>query len=175
MRNFSAAECGKTIRRTLRSVPHLIFRKLLLDNFPHSAIRIPQSTRAPAPAQVPVGVNVLSRISVGLRQSRLDGRHVSWCQLNEITAHCATLARENFFRLLNFLHPTVRPMYIPHPNSLKFDRLWTFQLASGMLADWAVTADVVAVKYVTDNTHDTYLLTDSRVLLLKCYFQKHWL
>jgi len=46
MRNFSAAECGKAIRGSLRNVPHLIFRKLPLDNFPHSAIRIPQNTRA---------------------------------------------------------------------------------------------------------------------------------
>jgi len=30
----------------LRNVPHLIFRKLPIDNFPHSAIRIPQNTRA---------------------------------------------------------------------------------------------------------------------------------
>ena len=30
----------------MRNVPHLIFRKLPLDNFPHSAIRIPQNTRA---------------------------------------------------------------------------------------------------------------------------------
>ena len=37
MRNFSAAECGKATRGNLRNVPHLIFRKLPLDNFPHSA------------------------------------------------------------------------------------------------------------------------------------------
>jgi len=36
MWNFSAVECGKTIRGNLRNVPHLIFRKLPLDNFPHS-------------------------------------------------------------------------------------------------------------------------------------------
>ena len=47
MRNFSAAECGKAIRGTLRNVPHSIFCKLPLDNFPHSGIRIPQNTRAP--------------------------------------------------------------------------------------------------------------------------------
>jgi len=46
MRNFSAAECRKAIRGTLRNVPHLIFRKLPFDNFPHSAVRIPQNTRA---------------------------------------------------------------------------------------------------------------------------------
>ena len=46
MRNFSAAECRKAIRGNLRNVPHLIFSKLPLDNFPHSAIRIPQNTRA---------------------------------------------------------------------------------------------------------------------------------
>ena len=46
MRNFSAVECGKAIKGNLRNVPHLIFRKLPLDNFPHSAIRIPQNTRA---------------------------------------------------------------------------------------------------------------------------------
>ena len=37
MRNFSAAECGKVIRGNLRNVPQLVFRKLPLDNFPHSA------------------------------------------------------------------------------------------------------------------------------------------
>ena len=37
MRNFSAAECGKVIRGNLRNVPHLLFRKLPLGNFPHSA------------------------------------------------------------------------------------------------------------------------------------------
>jgi len=42
----SAAECGKATRGNLRNVPHLIFRKLPRDNFPHSAIRIPQNTRA---------------------------------------------------------------------------------------------------------------------------------
>jgi len=36
MRNLSAAECGKAIRGNLRNVPHLIFRKLPLDSFPHS-------------------------------------------------------------------------------------------------------------------------------------------
>jgi len=46
MRNFSAAECGKVITGNLRNVPHLSFRKLPLDNFPHSTIRIPQNTRA---------------------------------------------------------------------------------------------------------------------------------
>jgi len=46
IRNFSAAECGKATMGNLWNVPHLIFRKLLLDNFPHSAIRIPQNTRA---------------------------------------------------------------------------------------------------------------------------------
>ena len=51
MRNFSAAECGKTTRGNLRNVPHLIFRKLPLDNFPHSSIRIPQNTRAPTERQ----------------------------------------------------------------------------------------------------------------------------
>jgi len=38
------AECRKAIRGNLRNVPHLIFRKLPLDNFPHSAIR-----KIPAP------------------------------------------------------------------------------------------------------------------------------
>jgi len=38
--------CGKAIRSNLRNVPHLIFCKLPLDNFSHSAIRIPQNTRA---------------------------------------------------------------------------------------------------------------------------------
>jgi len=42
MQNFSAAECRKAIRGNLRNVPHLIFRKLPLDNFPHSAIHILQ-------------------------------------------------------------------------------------------------------------------------------------
>jgi len=37
MRNFSAAECGKAIMGNLRNVPQLIFRKLPLDSFPHSA------------------------------------------------------------------------------------------------------------------------------------------
>jgi len=37
MQNFSAAEFGKAIRDNLRNVPHLIFRKLSLDNFPRSA------------------------------------------------------------------------------------------------------------------------------------------
>jgi len=46
MQNFSAAECGKAIRGNLQNIPHLIFRKLPLDNIPHSAIRIPQNTRA---------------------------------------------------------------------------------------------------------------------------------
>jgi len=45
MRNFSAAECGKAIRGNLRNVPHLIFRKLPLDNFPQSAF-----CRIPAPS-----------------------------------------------------------------------------------------------------------------------------
>jgi len=64
MWNFSAAECGKctsanvyvyvgpaweaytrivpgkAIRSNLRNVPHMIFRKLPPDNFPHSAIRM---------------------------------------------------------------------------------------------------------------------------------------
>jgi len=44
MRNFLAAECGKATRGNLRNVPHLIFRKLPLDNFPHSTIRILQNT-----------------------------------------------------------------------------------------------------------------------------------
>jgi len=46
MRNFSAAECVKATRGNLRNFPHLIFRKLPLDNFLHFAIRIPQNTRA---------------------------------------------------------------------------------------------------------------------------------
>jgi len=46
MQNFSPAECGKAIRGNLRNVPHLIFRKLPLDNFLDSAIRIPQITSA---------------------------------------------------------------------------------------------------------------------------------
>ena len=46
MRNFSAAECRKVMRGNLRNVPHLIFCKLPLDNFPHSAICIPQNTHA---------------------------------------------------------------------------------------------------------------------------------
>jgi len=46
MQNFSPAECGKAIRGNLRNAPHLIFRKLPLDNFLHSAIRIPQITSA---------------------------------------------------------------------------------------------------------------------------------
>jgi len=37
MRNFSAVECGKVTRGNLRNVPHLIFCKLLLNNFLHSA------------------------------------------------------------------------------------------------------------------------------------------
>jgi len=41
-----SAECGKAIMGNLRNVPRLIFRKLPLDSFPHSAIRIPQNTRA---------------------------------------------------------------------------------------------------------------------------------
>jgi len=36
MRNFSAAECRKAMKGNLRSVLHLIFCKLPLDNFPHS-------------------------------------------------------------------------------------------------------------------------------------------
>jgi len=44
MRNFSTAECGKAIRGSLRNVPHLIFCKLPLDNFPQSAFR-----KIPAP------------------------------------------------------------------------------------------------------------------------------
>jgi len=47
MQNFSAAECVKAIRGNLWNVPHLIFRKLPLDSFLHSAICIPQNTRAP--------------------------------------------------------------------------------------------------------------------------------
>jgi len=39
MRNFSAAECGKAIRGNLQNVSQLIFRKLPLDNFPHSTFR----------------------------------------------------------------------------------------------------------------------------------------
>ena len=48
MRNFSPAECGKATRGNLRNVLHLTFRKLPLDNFPHSNIRILQITRAPS-------------------------------------------------------------------------------------------------------------------------------
>ena len=46
--NAEFFSCGmrKAIRGNLRNVPHLIFRKLPLDNFPHSAIRIPQNTLA---------------------------------------------------------------------------------------------------------------------------------
>jgi len=40
-------ELSSPTRGNLRNVPHLIFRKLPLDNFPHSAICIPQNTRAP--------------------------------------------------------------------------------------------------------------------------------
>jgi len=47
MRNYTAAECRKATRDNLRNVPHLIFRKLPLDNFPHSAVRSPQNTHAP--------------------------------------------------------------------------------------------------------------------------------
>jgi len=46
MWNFSAAECGTAIRGNLWNVPHLIFRKLPLDNFLHFAIRIPQNNCA---------------------------------------------------------------------------------------------------------------------------------
>jgi len=46
MRNFSAAECGKAIKGNLWNVPRLIFRKLAVDSFPHSAVRIPRATRA---------------------------------------------------------------------------------------------------------------------------------
>ena len=60
MRNFSAAECGKATRGNLRNVPHLIFRKLPLDNFLHSAIRIPQNTRA-----LCVRMITLERLHVG--------------------------------------------------------------------------------------------------------------
>jgi len=44
MQNFSAAECGKAVTDNVRNVPHLIFRKLPLDNFPQSAFR-----KIPAP------------------------------------------------------------------------------------------------------------------------------
>jgi len=43
---FQASECGKTIRDNSRNIPHLIFHKLPLDNFPHSAVRIPHNTHA---------------------------------------------------------------------------------------------------------------------------------
>jgi len=64
MRNFSAAECGKAITGNLRNVPHLIFRKLPLDNFPHSAIRIPQNT------------HTLS-VNLSLKIDRVKWRHIS--------------------------------------------------------------------------------------------------
>jgi len=44
MRNFLAAQCGKSIRGNLRNVPHSIFHILPLDNFPHS-------TKYPRPVQ----------------------------------------------------------------------------------------------------------------------------
>jgi len=53
MGNFSAAECGKAIRGILRNVPHLIFCKLPLANFPHSAIAF---RKIPAPL-VPIPAN----------------------------------------------------------------------------------------------------------------------
>jgi len=53
MRNFSAAQCGKVVRGNLRTVLHLIFRKLPLDNFLHLVVRIPQNTRAGQNANFP--------------------------------------------------------------------------------------------------------------------------
>jgi len=50
---FSAAECGKAIRGNLRNIPHLIFCKLPIDNFLHSAISILQNTRALLPSLLP--------------------------------------------------------------------------------------------------------------------------
>jgi len=57
MRNFSAADCRKGTRGNVRNVPPLIF----LDNFLHSAIRIPQNTCArPMRPVWPVHVHTLA-------------------------------------------------------------------------------------------------------------------
>jgi len=45
--NAECFGCGKAIRGNLRNVPHLIFRKLPLDNFLHSAFRNPHSAKYP--------------------------------------------------------------------------------------------------------------------------------
>jgi len=71
MRNFSAAECGKVIMGNLRNVPHLIFCKLPLDNFPHSAkysrpSQLPPRCQnigldlTPRPRNIVLGLNVLA-------------------------------------------------------------------------------------------------------------------
>jgi len=44
--NAESFGCGKAIRGNLRNVPHLIFGKLPLHNFPYSAIHVPQNIRA---------------------------------------------------------------------------------------------------------------------------------
>ena len=86
MRNFSAAECGKAIRGTLRNVPHLIFRKLPLDNFPHSAICIPQNTRAHRtdliPSHPPVIATLYKKICAicsCTSNAKMDKLHKNYC------------------------------------------------------------------------------------------------
>ena len=77
MRNFSAAECGKAIRGTLRNVPHLIFRKLPLDNFPQSAFR-----KIPAPEQQTSGQHDIWGYDGWLWQSVMaEGTYSPWVAL----------------------------------------------------------------------------------------------
>jgi len=78
MQNVSTAECGKAIMGHLRNVPYLIFRKLPLDSFPHSAIRIPQNTRAHLLLQK-LGLSRVSRVKVRIRVS-VRIRLFQWCE-----------------------------------------------------------------------------------------------
>jgi len=106
MRNFSVAECGKAVRGNLRNAPQLIFCKLPIDIFQHSA-KYPRCKNSPG------GTRTMA--------IHLAGKHTTCRATQKIAKICAIF-------LWNFAENIISP-HLPSPSTAPPD-LSTFTPAS---------------------------------------------